>query len=103
MRARIFQPSRSAMQSGVARTRRWVLEYAPLEPGEIDPLMGWTGSGDTRAQVRIGFDTREEAEAYAQARGLEVTVRAPTRPAHNVRKGGYGENFATGRKGTWTH
>ena len=52
MRARIYQPARTAMQSGTAKTHQWVLEFAPAEAREVDPLMGWTGSGDTQAQVR---------------------------------------------------
>lgn len=103
MRARIFQPSRNAMQSGMARTKHWVLVYGPATSREIDPLMGWTGSADTQSQVRLRFDTREEAEAYAREKGLELEVTEPQARAHVVRPRGYGENFATDRKGAWTH
>ena len=61
MRARIYQPARNAMQSGVAKTRQWVLEFAPSSPREVDPLMGWTSSEDTQAQVRLKFDSKEAA------------------------------------------
>ena len=103
MRARIYQPARTAMSSGTARTRAWVLEYDPKAGREIDPLMGWTGSGDTEAQVRLYFDTRDEAVDYAAERGLEATVLEPHKRRPNIRPGGYGENFATSRRGTWTH
>ncbi len=69
MRARIYQPARNAMSSGMGKTRVWLLEYANDEAREIDPLMGWTGSGDTQSQVRLKFDSKEAALAYAEARG----------------------------------
>ena len=103
MRARIYQPSRNAMQSGMAKTRHWILDYAPGEAREVDPLMGWTGSGDTQAQVRLRFETREEAEAYARAHGIDYTLAEPQRRKANIRPRGYGENFATDRRGPWTH
>ena len=103
MRARIFQPARTAMSSGTARTRHWVVEFAPRASRELDPLMGWTGSGDTQAQVRLRFPTRDEAEAYARDNGLDYIVVDPNKRQPNIRPGGYGENFATNRRGTWTH
>ena len=103
MRARIYKPARTAMQSGIARTHAWVLEFVQDSPRDVDPLMGWTSSDDTQSQVRLRFATREEAMDYAQAHGLETTVTEPKRRAPNIRQGGYGENFATDRRGAWTH
>lgn len=103
MRARIYQPARNAMQSGAAKTKVWVLEYAPAEAREIDPLMGWTGSGDTQAQVRLKFDSREAAEAYARANGISADVAEPHKRKATIRPGGYGDNFATARRTVWTH
>ena len=103
MRARIYQPARNAMQSGTAKTREWVLEYAPDEARNVDPLMGWTGSGDTQAQVRLTFDTKEAALAYAEEKGIEAVVSEPKKRKPVIRAGGYGENFATNRRGAWTH
>lgn len=103
MRARIYQPARTAMSSGTAKTRKWLLEFAQTEAREVDPLMGWTSSADTQSQVRLQFDTREEAVAYAEENGIEVQVQDPNRRKPNIRTGGYGENFATGRRGVWTH
>jgi NADH dehydrogenase len=103
MRARIYQPARTALQSGTARTRQWLLEFAPASAREVDPLMGWTSSDDTQAQVRLRFDSREAAEAYATARGIDFEVVEPKARRHNLRARGYGENFATDRKGAWTH
>ena len=103
MRARIFQPARSAMSSGLAQTKCWVLEFAPAEARNVDPLMGWTSSGDMQSQVRISFDSKQAAEAYAQEHGIGVDVSDPKRRKQNIRPGGYGENFATSRRGVWTH
>ena len=101
--ARIYKPARTAMQSGLARTHDWVLEYAPASAREVDPLMGWTSSADTQAQVRLRFETREAALDYAKLHGIEVTVQEPKERRPNLRAGGYGENFATNRRGAWTH
>ena len=103
MRARIYQPARTAMQSGSARNQSWVLEHAPASAREIDPLMGWTSSGDTEAQVRLRFDTRAAAEDYARTRGIGYDVSEPKPRKPVIRPRGYGENFATDRKGVWTH
>ena len=103
MRARIYKPARNAMTSGMAKTKKWVLEYAPASAREIDPLMGWTSSDDTQAQVRLTFDTKQEALDYASERGIDVSVTEPRKRSANIRPGGYGENFATDRRGTWTH
>ena len=103
MRARIYRPARNAMQSGTARSRQWVLEHAANEARVQDPLMGWTGSGDTQVQVKLRFVTQAEAEAYAKAQGIAYVVQQPKERAANIRIGGYGENFATNRKQVWTH
>jgi hypothetical protein len=91
------------MQSGTARTQKWVLEFALSTAREIDPLMGWTASKDTQTQVRLQFDSREAAEAYATEKGLEFDVVEPKPRKPVIRPRGYGENFATDRKGPWTH
>ena len=103
MRARIFQPARTAMSSGTAKTRKWVLEFAPAEAREVDPLMGWTSSSDTQSQVRLDFDSKDAALEYAQDNGIDAQVQDPNTRKPNIRAGGYGENFATGRRGAWTH
>ncbi|MEX0282300.1 MAG: ETC complex I subunit [Arenibacterium sp.] len=103
MRARIYQPAKTAMQSGTAKTHSWVLEYAPASARDVDPLMGWTSSSDTQSQVRMRFETKEAALAYAESNGIDALVFEPQKRKQNVRPGGYGENFATNRRGAWTH
>ena len=67
MPARIYRPARNAMQSGKARTKAWLLDFDPEMRRSKEPLMGWTSSGDMKQQVRLFFDTREEAIAYMMA------------------------------------
>jgi hypothetical protein len=101
MAARIFKPARNAMQSGTANTKDWVLEFKPQAPRSIEPLMGWTSSVDTMQQVRLFFDTKEQAMAYAEREGIpyEVLPEAPARPTRKS----YSDNFRWGRQGNWTH
>lgn len=103
MRARIYQPARNAMQSGQAKTKEWYLDYIPAAAREIDPLMGWTSSSDTQQQVRMKFESKDAAVAYAESHGIDYIVHEPKKRAHVVRSGGYGENFATNRRMPWTH
>ncbi len=103
MRARIYRPARNAMTSGMAKTRTWVLEYAQSSAREVDPLMGWTSSDDTQAQVRLKFATKEAALDYAAANGIDAQVVEPKSRKANIRAGGYGDNFATNRRAVWTH
>jgi hypothetical protein len=101
MPARIFKPAKTAMQSGEARTKDWVLEFeSEAKPG-LEPLMGWTSSSDTHPQVKLEFDSKDEAVAYAMRHGLAYTVVEPKPRAH-IRKS-YSENFKFGRLGSWTH
>jgi hypothetical protein len=101
MPARIYKPARTAMQSGQARTKEWLLEFEPEAARAIDPLMGWTSSRDMRSQIRLAFDTKEEAIAYAERNGIAYTLFEPKAPKA-VRKS-YADNFKFGRIGSWTH
>ncbi len=74
MKARIYQPSKSAMQSGRAKTQSWVLEYELETARKPEPLMGWTSSGDTLNQVKMKFETVDDAIAFAEKKGLEYSV-----------------------------
>ena len=100
--ARIYSPPKNAMQSGQARTDEWVLEYAPNEPKRIDPLTGWYGSGDMNRQVRLRFETMEDAVAYAKAQGIPYEVE-PRRQRPALRPKAYADNFRTDRLTNWTH
>ncbi|MGF1463940.1 MAG: ETC complex I subunit [Maricaulaceae bacterium] len=101
MLARIYQPSKTAMQSGRAKTKDWVLEFAPESARRPDPLMGWTSSTDMRGQIRLRFPSREEAVAYAKRHGVPHRVIDP-KPQRRISKT-YAANFAFDRKQAWTH
>ena len=101
MLARIFRPARTAMQSGRAKTRLWELEFAPSSARRSDPLMGWTQSADMNGQVRLSFDSREEAVAYAQRHGIAFEVLPDQKPDRILKA--YADNFAFHRKEPWTH
>ncbi|MDA8249788.1 MAG: ETC complex I subunit [Rhodospirillales bacterium] len=101
-RARIYQQPKTAMQSGRAGTQEWVLAFEPDSPQQPEPLMGWISGNDTDAsQVRLRFDTREEAEAFAKQRGVRYEIELP-RPQRFVPKS-YSDNFRFNRVGNWTH
>ncbi|GAA4216438.1 ETC complex I subunit [Sagittula sp. NFXS13] len=103
MRARIYQPARTAMSSGQGKTKHWYLDYVADEAKSIDPLMGWTSSSDTQQQVRLRFDTKDAALAYAKEHGITATVTEPKKRKANLRARGYAENFAVDRRTPWTH
>jgi hypothetical protein len=102
VRARIYQQPKTAMQSGRAGTQEWILAFEPESRQRPDPLMGWISGSDTEAsELRLRFDTREEAVAYAEKRGIRYELELP-RPRRFVPKS-YSDNFRFGRVENWTH
>jgi hypothetical protein len=101
MKVRIYQPARNAMQSGKGNARQWMLQFVAPVKREADPLMGWTSSDDTRQQVTLKFESKEEAIAYAQREGYAYTVEEPKPRRLQVRA--YADNFRYDRVGRWTH
>jgi hypothetical protein len=89
--ARIIEGQRNATQSGKAREGIWTLEFERQQPQRPDPLTGWSGSGDTRTQVRINFATKEEALAYAERNGLTVHLVPSAPRALKIQT--YADNF----------
>ena len=101
MTARIYKPSRTAMQSGQANTKAWMLDYEPEQARTVEPLMGWTSSTDMKQEVQLHFDTKEEAIAYCERNGIPHQVfetKPPVRPRIS-----YADNFAYPRREAWTH
>lgn len=92
MQVRIYRPAKTAMQSGKANAKAWVLEFEPAAKKQADALMGWLGSDDTAQQIRLKFDTQDEAIAYAKRKGLEFQVfgEATKKP---VAAKNYADNF----------
>jgi hypothetical protein len=101
MTARIYKPSKTAMQSGTANTKDWVLEFDLAEPRQVEPLMGWTSSGDMRQQLRLRFETQEEAIAYCERHGIAYQLFEAKPQRRRVMS--YSDNFAFRRREAWTH
>lgn len=93
----IRRPTKSATQSGRAKTKDWLLSFEPSSRPEPDPLMGWNGSADTRRPLALRFPNREAALAFARRQGWSATVldepeQAPFRPKS------YADAFAPDRR-----
>ena len=103
MSARLYQPPRTAMQQGRAKTGDWVLEFAPTSARSIEPLMGWTAADETMTQVQLHFETKEAGLTYAAQAGLMVQVEEAATTAKKIRPKSYSDNFASDRVLRWTH
>jgi NADH dehydrogenase ubiquinone Fe-S protein 4 len=101
MVARIYRPAKTAMQSGRANTKEWMLDFEPGAPRGPDPLMGWTSTTDMQAQVHLSFDTKEQAVAYAECAGIPYRVFEPNPRRPNPKS--YSDNFRADRKQPWSH
>ena len=101
MTARIYRPSKTAMQSGFANTKAWVIDFEPEAPRRVEPLMGWTSSSDMRQQLRLRFASKEEAIAYCKRHGIAYQVFETTPPKRRAIS--YADNFSFKRRDAWTH
>ncbi len=101
MIARIYKPARTATQSGSANTKEWVIDFEPEEARTIEPLMGWTSSGDMRQQLRLRFDSKDEAIAYCKRHSLAYQLFESKPPQRRAIS--YSDNFAFKRRDAWTH
>ena len=101
--ARLYQPTRTAMQQGKANTSSWVLEFAATSARMIEPLMGWTATDETMTQVRLEFNSKEEGLSYAADAGLMVEVIETSPKTSKVKPKSYSENFSAERVLRWTH
>jgi hypothetical protein len=101
MSAKIYRPAKTAMQSGKAKTHLWVLEFDQESPRTIEPIMGYTSSGDMKQQVRLSFGNRDEAVSYAERNGIAYRVIEPHDPKR--RRMVYADNFRFDRRQPWTH
>ena len=102
MTPRIYKPSKTAMQSGLGNTKAWVLDFEPEAARTVEPLMGWTSSGDMRQQVRLRFASKEEAVAYCERHGIAYQL-SETTPSPARRGMSYSDNFSFKRRDAWTH
>ena len=101
MRARIYRPSKNAMQSGMGNSKLWRLEYEPEAPKSFEHVMGYCGSSDMNAQVKLKFESLDAAIAYCERHGIAYEVMKEHPRKHRNRT--YADNFRYGRIGAWTH
>ena len=101
MKATIYQPAKTAMQSGKGKSQLWVLEFEPGARKTIEPLMGYTSSTDMLSQIKMRFESREDAVAYAERNDVVYRVIEPKEPKR--RPMSYSDNFKFDRKIPWTH
>ncbi|MCK9994389.1 MAG: hypothetical protein Dbin4_02909 [Alphaproteobacteria bacterium] len=102
MLAKIYQPSKNPMQSGKSNSRNWVMEFEPEAAKAIEPLMGWTSASDMRhSELRLRFDSREAAIAYADKHGIAYQIIEPRRTRRVLKA--YSDNFRSDRTAPWTH
>jgi hypothetical protein len=98
---RIYKPAKTAMQSGRSNMKKWILEFEPGSRKETDTLMGWVGSRDTQGQVKMRFESKEDAIEYAKRKGLTFSCSEPKK--RRIKPKNYADNFAFDRKMLWTH
>lgn len=91
MSAKIYQPAKTAMQSGRGNTKNWLLEFIPESARTIDPVMGWTGSDDTQTQLKMKFASLEDAEKYAKLHKIDYIVIQPKSAKPKIQA--YAANF----------
>ncbi len=95
MKARIYQPTKTAMQSGRAKTKLWLLEYDAANARFVEPLMGWTGATGTMGQLTLKFESKELAIAYADKHGIAYDVEEPHE--RKLARRAYADNYAFNR------
>ena len=89
-KARIYIPSKTAMQSGRGKLKKWVLEFDTRDPS-INPLMGWETSTDTLEEVILKFTTKEKAIEYAKKNNISYSVIEPNKKKFVIKS--YADNF----------
>jgi len=98
---KIYKPSKTAMQSGLGKTKKWLAEYISDIDSAKDSLMGWNSSLDTQSQIKIFFETKEQAIAWAKNSNYQFYVEEPK--VKKIKPKSYASNFNINRKDPWTH
>ncbi len=89
-KAKIYKPSKTAMQSGTKKYDKWIIEYVTEKPG-INPLMGWESSTDTYSELNLEFSSKELAVDYAKKNKIEFELIEPN--LRRIVKKSYSDNF----------
>ena len=101
MTIKIYKPTKTSMQSGFKKTKLWLAEYISEVEKVKDTLMGWNSSLDTKEQIRIFFDTKDQAIEWAKKNGEQFIVVEPKE--RKIKPKNYASNFDMNRKEPWTH
>ena len=101
MTIKIYKPSKTAMQSGIGNTKKWLAEYISDTEQVKDTLMGWNSSLDTKSQIKVFFETKEQAIEWAQNNNYQYCVEDPKK--RKIKPKNYASNFDINRKESWTH
>ena len=91
-KAKIYKPSKTAMQSGLKKFDKWIIEYITDDPG-INPLMGWESSTDTYGELKLEFSTKELAIEYAKKNNINFEVIEPNKRKITLKSYGLSEAF----------
>ena len=89
-KAKIYKPSKTAMQSGKRNTKKWILEFDTLDT-TVNPLMVWESSKDTMSEVKLDFFTKEEATNYSKKNNIDYYIVEPEK--QKTIKKSYTDNF----------
>ena len=89
-KAKIYKQTKTAMQSGLVKNNKWIIEYITKKPG-TNPLMGWESSTDTFSELKLEFSTKESAIDYAKRNKIIFEVVEPKQ--RKILKKSYADNF----------
>jgi hypothetical protein len=89
-KAKIYIPTKTAMQSGRGKLKRWILEFETRD-SQISPLMGWESSDDTLGEIKLSFSTKEKAIEYAQKNNIVYKLIEPKQKEFIIKS--YADNF----------
>ena len=101
MTIKIYKPSKTAMQSGLGKTKKWIAEYISDQETMKDNLMGWNSSVDTESQIKVFFDTKKQAIQWVKNNKYQYFIEEPR--IKKVKIKSYASNFDINRKESWTH
>ena len=101
MTIKIYKPSKSSMQSGLGNTKQWLAEYIDEKDKIKDTLMGWNSSLDTKEQIKMFFETKDQAISWAKNNNEQFIVIEPKE--RKIKPKNYSSNFDMNRKEPWTH
>ena len=90
MKVKIYKPTKTAMQSGFRNTKKWLIEFDTKDKG-VNPLMGWESSKDTMSEVKLEFETKDQAIKFANKNNLDYYLIGPQK--RKLIKKSYTDNF----------